>query len=204
MGSSERAKIQQALDELAPYLAAYVRQTLGTNGTGAHYRKSAAASGSRDDLTTSLKLMKDNWTSVFQFKLPRHVRSYVFETADIRNGWAHQEPFTADDAQRALSTIHLLAGAIGAPPLASGNLAVNPARTGPPTTRSTGRASSQREVMRSIYAKCKGDEERAVRDYAAAERRGDVERRSNTYSISPEAYARALLSDGIRKGWLQS
>lgn len=204
MGSSERAMIQHALDELAPYLAAYVRQSLGTNGTGAHDRKPAAGSNSRDDLTSSLKLIKDNWRSVFQSKLPRQVRNYVFETTDVRNGWAHQEQFTAEGAQRALNTIRLLASAIGAPPLASGNPAVTPARSRPEATKATGRGSSQRDVMRTIYAQCKGNEERAVRDYAAAERRGEAGRRSNKYSISPEAYARALLSDGIRKGWLQS
>ncbi len=64
------------------------------------------------------------------------------------------------------------------------------------------RTLSQRDMMRELYRRAGGDEERAVVAYAAAERRGEVERRSNSRHISPEDYARRLLADGLAKGWL--
>jgi len=60
----------------------------------------------------------------------------------------------------------------------------------------------QRDVMRRIWARCKPNEERAVREYAAAERRGEAERASNAHGRTAEQYARALLNDGLKKGWL--
>jgi hypothetical protein len=62
---------------------------------------------------------------------------------------------------------------------------------------------SQRDVMRAIYARCSGDKERAIREYAEAEQRGEVRRKSNSAKTSSEAYARALLLDGEKKGWLR-
>ena len=60
----------------------------------------------------------------------------------------------------------------------------------------------QRDVMRRIWARCQPDEEKAVREYAAAEKAGEVERTSNSHAWTAEQYARALLRDGLRKGWL--
>jgi hypothetical protein len=57
--------------------------------------------------------------------------------------------------------------------------------------------------MRELFRMCGNDEERLIAEYAAAERRGDVPRKSNSHGISPEDYARALLSDARKKGWLK-
>jgi hypothetical protein len=46
------------------------------------------------------------------------------------------------------------------------------------------------------------NEERVVREYAEAEDRGDVDRKSNTWRYTAERYARALWRDGIREGWI--
>jgi hypothetical protein len=62
--------------------------------------------------------------------------------------------------------------------------------------------SRQRDVMRRIYARHGPDDEPVVREYAAAERRGEVRRARNAYGLSPEDYARRLLADGLKKGWL--
>ncbi len=62
---------------------------------------------------------------------------------------------------------------------------------------------SQRDVMRDIYRRCRGDEARIIQEYANAERRGEVSRSSNNYDLSPEEYAAALLSDARRKGWIR-
>ncbi len=56
--------------------------------------------------------------------------------------------------------------------------------------------------MREIWARCAPDEERTVRDYATAEHRGEASRKQNTSGLTPERYARALLADGLKKGWL--
>ena len=60
----------------------------------------------------------------------------------------------------------------------------------------------QRDVMRRLWAIYGPDEVRVTREYATAERRGEVGRARNTYNLSPEDYARRLLADGIKKGWL--
>ncbi len=61
---------------------------------------------------------------------------------------------------------------------------------------------SQRDVLRRLVERFGMNEERVVKEYAAAERRGEVRRDSNKYSISAEDYARALWRDGVRKGWI--
>lgn len=202
MGSFERSRIQTALDDLAPFLTAYVEQAMKRASMGDHLGREARIRLSAGDLSTGLRVMKDNWNAVFEPHLPRKVRSYLFEIADTRNDWAHQYSFTPEDADRAIDTIRLFSGAIGA----NGHMNDhNPALTNIVKKNGrteSGRPLSQRDVMRSVYAKCGGDDERAVREYAEAERRGEVQRSSNAYSLSPEQYARALLADGKRKGWL--
>jgi hypothetical protein len=44
---------------------------------------------------------------------------------------------------------------------------------------------------------------KVVAAYAAAERRGAVQRASNVRDIDPEEYARRLYADGVAKGWLR-
>lgn len=60
---------------------------------------------------------------------------------------------------------------------------------------------TQRDVMRRIFRDCRGDHERSIAAYAQAERRGEVERKNDRYGRSAESYARALLLDGLAKGW---
>ena len=61
---------------------------------------------------------------------------------------------------------------------------------------------TQREFMCGLVAEFGMNEDRVVQEYAAAEQNGDVNRKSNEYGTPPEAYARALWRDGVRKGWL--
>lgn len=62
----------------------------------------------------------------------------------------------------------------------------------------------QREMMRLLWASGGGspDTESVVREYAARELAGEVERGSNRSDLSPADYARRLLADGLAKGWL--
>lgn len=63
-------------------------------------------------------------------------------------------------------------------------------------------ALSQRDFMRKLTKRFGPNEERVVREYAAAERRGEVKRKRNAFNTTPEQYARALWRDAVNKGWL--
>lgn len=61
-----------------------------------------------------LKLIFHNWNAVFKEKLGHNERSYVSELMTARNKWAHQEPFTNDEAHRVADTAKLLFQAVNA------------------------------------------------------------------------------------------
>ncbi len=66
------------------------------------------------DVAALLKLMWEAWNDVFARTLGRAERSLVQELRDWRNKWAHQEPFSSDDADRALDSMSRLLTAISA------------------------------------------------------------------------------------------
>jgi predicted AAA+ superfamily ATPase len=67
------------------------------------------------DAAALLKLMWEAWNEVFGKTLGRAERSLVQELRDFRNKWAHQEPFSSDDADRALDSMARLLTAVSAP-----------------------------------------------------------------------------------------
>lgn len=67
------------------------------------------------DIAALLKLMWDQWNEVFRKPLGFSERSLVSELRDHRNKWAHQEPFSTNDAQRVLDSATRLLTAISAP-----------------------------------------------------------------------------------------
>ena len=67
------------------------------------------------DVAGLLKLMWETWNDVFGRTLGRAERSLVQELRDCRNKWAHQEPFSSDDADRALDSMARLLMAVSAP-----------------------------------------------------------------------------------------
>lgn len=67
------------------------------------------------DAAGVLKLMWDTWNEVFKKTLGFAERSLVSEIRDCRNKWAHQEPFSGDDAYRALDSVGRLLTAVSAP-----------------------------------------------------------------------------------------
>jgi hypothetical protein len=203
-------RVRWALEELVPYLHSYVNGVL---------QRSRSDGGPVDaDITALMGAILDNW-NVFRPEL-RSSRSYLHEVRDVRNALMHFRPFSDGQARRAIDTIRLVAEAIGAPterltalaapsPTSEPRVATVSAtpQSSPPELanrrRSPGRyGTSQRDVMRAIWARCAPDEERAVREYAAAEQCGEAPRKQNTHGLSAEQYARALLSDGLAKGWL--
>ena len=67
------------------------------------------------DVAALLKLMWETWNDVFRAVLGRAERNFVSELRDHRNNWAHQRPFSGDDAYRALDTTNRLLTAVSAP-----------------------------------------------------------------------------------------
>ena len=67
------------------------------------------------DATALLKLLWNSWNEVFRNTLGHAERSMVSELRDIRNRWAHQQPFSSDDTYRALDSVGRLLTAVSAP-----------------------------------------------------------------------------------------
>ncbi len=70
------------------------------------------------DAAALLRLMWEQWNDVFRNTLGHAERSLVSELRDVRNRWAHQQPFSSDDAYRALDSLGRLLTAVSAPQVA--------------------------------------------------------------------------------------
>ncbi len=194
------ARVRRALAIIRPHLDAHVRQTLA--------RVPGARVSATADVHELLKAMVTNPVHFFAGHAGDALRASVQVLRDARNRVAHDRPFTDREARQVVETAAIVAESIGAPREIVTSLdALSTRATAAPTTgrlaggtpRSGG---TQRDVMRAIWARCAPDAERTVREYAAAEARGESRRRNNASDHSPEQYARALLADGLRKGWL--
>src|SRR4051812_5019770 len=67
------------------------------------------------DVALLLRLMREQWNPVFRNTLGHVERSLVSELTEYRNRWAHQNPFSGDDADRALDSTARLLTSISAP-----------------------------------------------------------------------------------------
>src|SRR3990172_1314020 len=67
------------------------------------------------EIATVLAVMWNQWNTVFKKTLGQSERTLVSELRDVRNKWAHQQPFTSDDAYRALDSAARLLTAVSAP-----------------------------------------------------------------------------------------
>ncbi len=67
------------------------------------------------DAVSLLVVMWNQWNQIFRKTLGYSERALVSELRDVRNRWAHQQPFSGDDADRALDSIARLLTAISAP-----------------------------------------------------------------------------------------
>ncbi len=67
------------------------------------------------DVVVVLVVMDRSWGNIFRRILGKAERSLVNELIDVRNRWAHQEPFSGDDADRALDSAERLLTAVSAP-----------------------------------------------------------------------------------------
>ena len=67
------------------------------------------------DAAAILATMWSQWNAVFRKTLGQAERTLVSELRDVRNRWAHQRPFSTDDAYRALDSAARLLTAVSAP-----------------------------------------------------------------------------------------
>jgi len=123
MSNSER--VGKALELLKGSLGPYVEREMenayqgeaGANVSQILSDDSIFAGKPISDLDTAglFKIMWDNWNEVFRVTLGFAERSLVSELRDVRNKWAHQQPFSSDDAYRALDSTERLLAAISSP-----------------------------------------------------------------------------------------
>lgn len=133
MATSNIERVGQGLEilqkGLSPFilreLKSFYKDTWWQSGvesalSGAIGREAIAKKGTPEerfeklDVQALLVIMWDTWNNVFQSQLGHTGRSYVSELREIRNKWAHQQAFAAEDAHRALDTIARLLSMIGA------------------------------------------------------------------------------------------
>lgn len=124
MAMTNQERVGKALDLLKAGLAPFVDRetTLAVKeGRGlATLRSFAEDPLTKDksirewDAANLLKLMWETWNEVFRQTLGPAERGLVGELRGYRNRWAHQDPFSSDDADRALDSIARLLTAVSA------------------------------------------------------------------------------------------
>ncbi len=70
------------------------------------------------DAGSLLAVLWNQWNVIFKKTLGQAERTLVSELRDVRNRWAHQNPFSSDDAYRALDSAGRLLAAVSAAPQA--------------------------------------------------------------------------------------
>jgi len=124
MAITNQERVGKAMDLLRAGLAPFVEREFKSQ----HQEKAAEAArryfgddravGRKPmaewDVAALLKVMWAAWNDTFGRTLGRAERSLVQELIDFRNKWAHQEPFSSDDADRALDSMARLLTAVSA------------------------------------------------------------------------------------------
>ncbi len=125
MSVTNQERVGKAMDLLRAGVAPFVEREVQSAVKAGTVRMDAVRRFSEDpmlgakpiaqwDVAGLLKLMWETWNDVFGRTLGRAERSLVQELRDWRNKWAHQEPFSSDDADRALDSISRLLTAVSA------------------------------------------------------------------------------------------
>lgn len=128
MAKSNHVRVGEALELLNKGLRPFVEQELQAVH-GDQWSEAAAQALREDrggvksaktgelnwDTYNLLTVMWNQWNSVFRKTLGHTERALVSELREVRNRWAHQTPFSSDDAYRALDSIGRLLNAISAP-----------------------------------------------------------------------------------------
>jgi predicted AAA+ superfamily ATPase len=116
MALSNRDRVGKALEQLSRAFGPYIdRRMIKGSPMGGNWKATYADVNVEDDPSAQINVVLDNWQEVFRNELRTTGRNLVGEVRDWRNKWAHNEPFTHDDAYRALDTIERLLTVIDAP-----------------------------------------------------------------------------------------
>ena len=121
MALSNYERVGKAVQLLAEGLASFVerecRAKFGDNWLDTVQRKDRGGiprEVNPADLQFLLKVMRDEWDTIFGKKLSPRDRGYIFELQGMRNDWAHNSTFSTDDALRALDTAQRLLESVAA------------------------------------------------------------------------------------------
>ncbi|WP_329053938.1 DUF499 domain-containing protein [Streptomyces violaceus] len=109
--------IQLLPDGLLPLVEREMTRRQGTtwfDDAVSEEREKGRSLTSKRDPQFLLNMIQRYWGSYFRHSLPGATRGYASEVNDVRNRWAHNEPFSADDTVRALDTAERLLVAVGA------------------------------------------------------------------------------------------
>ena len=130
MAISNHERVGKALDLVKDGLVPFVERELKSQHAQMWLEEArATVSPSQAHLFTSEKTLRwdaasllavvwNQWNTVFRKTLGQAERTLVSELRDVRNRWAHQNPFTSDDAYRALDSAGRLLAAVSAAPQA--------------------------------------------------------------------------------------
>lgn len=117
MAVSNRDRVGKAFDLLSEGLRDFVDEVM-TGAMGTNWNERWALDDSRrygsnprtftkHDVQVQLRALTEKGSN-FDGRLSRAQRGFASELRETRNQWAHNEPFSSDDADRALSTMELL------------------------------------------------------------------------------------------------
>jgi predicted AAA+ superfamily ATPase len=125
MAISNHERVGKALDLLRDGLAPFVERELKHRYAEqwafeikellSDTRLGAGKGSALRDSAALLVVMDRKWNEVFRRTLGKAERSLVNELIEVRNRWAHQEPFSGNDAYRALDSVGRLLTAVSAP-----------------------------------------------------------------------------------------
>lgn len=125
MAITNRDRIAKAIDLLRDGVAPYVSREVHAAVKEGRINPQAIKTYVNDpnlaqkpieqwDVSPLMRIMREGWNDVFRTTLGKGERNLVHEIGDIRNRWAHQEPFSGDDTDRALDSIQRLLTAMSA------------------------------------------------------------------------------------------
>lgn len=127
MAITNHERIGKALDLLKDGLCPFVERELKAQHQQGWFEEVKAALSPQQlsfagteaepqwDTATVLAVVWNQWNEVFRKTLGQAERTLVSELRDTRNKWAHQRPFSTDDAYRALDSAARLLAAVSAP-----------------------------------------------------------------------------------------
>lgn len=123
MAPTNRERVASGLELLRDGLRPYVEREMKVEYKGAWIKQAAYSmrnvpfdeANPHFDSAALLIIMWDNWDTVFKSRLGYAERSLLSELREWRNTYAHEKPFSTNDADRALDSMARLLRAVSAP-----------------------------------------------------------------------------------------